>query len=145
MVKEIKNINDFREAIGNTGLVIIDFFAKWCRPCMQFTPKLEKMAEKYSNVGFYKINVDTEDTEGICSACDINLLPTFCLFVSGVYVTKMTGADDAKLEKLIIENLPKNVVVPQDTGVLQDAAVPENAVCELDQEPMNEAITDKID
>ena len=110
MVQEIKNLEDFTKAIGdkNTGFVVIDFYADWCGPCKMIAPKFAKMAVKYPSVAFYKLNSDTEQTADIVSACQVNALPTFCLFSGGQFVTKMTGANDAELEEMIVSNMSKN-------------------------------------
>lgn len=110
MVKEIQNIDDFKSAIssGKTGLVVIDFYADWCGPCKMIAPKYAKLAEKYPNIGFYKLNSDKNETAKICEICEISALPTFCFFKGGKYLTKMVGANDSNLENIIIQNLPKN-------------------------------------
>ncbi len=40
---------------------IIDFYADWCGPCRQLSPRLEAMAKKYADkIDVYKVNVDNE-------------------------------------------------------------------------------------
>jgi thioredoxin 1 len=115
MVQEIKNLDDFTSSVGNenTGLIVIDFYADWCGPCKMIAPKYAKLAEKYQNVQFYKLNSDNGDTANVVTACEITSLPTFCFFKGGKYVTKLIGANDAKLEKILMDNLPKNNVETQ--------------------------------
>ena len=37
--------------------MVISFFATWCVPCRKEIPELEELAEKYTDVKFYLINV----------------------------------------------------------------------------------------
>ncbi len=37
--------------------VVISFFATWCVPCRKEIPELETLAEKYTDIKFYLINV----------------------------------------------------------------------------------------
>lgn len=107
-IEEIKTIDQFTSTIGNndTGLVVVDFFADWCGPCKRIAPAFAKLAEKYQNVGFYKINTDNLDIAKVVEICDIKSLPTFCLFRGGKYITRMLGSNDKDLEKMIVQNLP---------------------------------------
>jgi thioredoxin 1 len=111
MVNEIKNLQDFTQAVGNneTGLVVIDFYGQWCPPCKMIAPKFVKISEKYPNVGFYKLDVDIPDVNKIVEACAISSLPTFCFFDKGVYLTRIIGADDIQIENIIKQNLPKKI------------------------------------
>ena len=107
MVKEIKNLQDFAQAVGNTetGLVIIDFYGQWCPPCKMIAPKYVTLSEKYPDVGFYKLDVDLPDVRQIATTCEIRSLPTFCFFRGGIYFTRMIGANDVQLEVMINQNL----------------------------------------
>ena len=103
MTKKINNIDEFDQAINNDTyqLAVIDFFGTWCRPCMNIAPFYQKLAEKYQNVGFYKINVDEPHTKEILKTCEISVYPTFCIFCMGKYITKVEGADPGLLESTI--------------------------------------------
>lgn len=107
MIIEIKNLQDFTQAIGNenTELIIIDFYSEWCSPCKIIAPKFVKLSEKYPNVGFYKLNTDEQEICEIVDVCEITSLPTFCFFNKGKYITKTIGANDAQLENVLLYNL----------------------------------------
>lgn len=104
MVKEIKTIENFAEIISNqeTSFTVIDFFADWCGPCKKIAPFIDKLADKYPTVSFYKINSDKEELALVCNACKISALPTFCFFRNGKYITNITGANEQNLEDKII-------------------------------------------
>jgi thioredoxin 1 len=106
MVHEIKTLVDFATSIGDksTGLVVIDFHAKWCGPCKMIAPKYQALSEKYTDVLFCKIDCDVQELREACDACNISSMPTFCFFRKGKYVAKMVGANADNLEKLIIQH-----------------------------------------
>ena len=57
--------------------VIIDFYADWCGPCKRIAPEFEKLAEKYTDVVFLKVNVD--NSEKLSEFYSVSALPTFVL------------------------------------------------------------------
>lgn len=107
MIKEIKNLDDFSDAISKekTGLIVIDFYTDWCGPCKMIAPKYAKLAEKYPNVTFYKLNAGDQNMEVIINACEISGLPTFCFFKNGTYINRLVGANDTQLENILLNNL----------------------------------------
>ena len=80
---------------------IVDFYADWCRPCMQLKPVTEKLAAKYKGqLIIYKIN--TDKAQDICQALDISAIPTLFFFKPNAQPNKMVGAPtEAELEKTI--------------------------------------------
>lgn len=84
---------------------IVDFYADWCRPCMQLKPITEKLAEKYKGqLIIYKVNVDK--AEDICQSLGIQSIPTLFFFKPNTQPGKMVGApSEAELEKAIQEFL----------------------------------------
>ena len=61
MVAIIRTKEEHDAAIKAGGLVVVDYFAKWCGPCVMMAPHFEAAAAKYPNAHFYKIDVDDAD------------------------------------------------------------------------------------
>jgi thioredoxin len=91
---------------GNTPCMV-DFYADWCRPCMQLKPATERLAEKYKGrFIIYKVNVDKAND--ICHALEINSIPTLFFFKPNTQPAKMVGApSEAELDKMIEEFIEK--------------------------------------
>ena len=55
--------SNFDETIANNEIVIIDFWAPWCGPCLQFAPTFKETSEKVDGVAFAKINTEDENNK----------------------------------------------------------------------------------
>jgi thioredoxin 1 len=64
---------NFKETIENNPFVIVDFWAKWCDPCVAFTPTFEAAAEKNPDIVFGM--VDTEADPEIGEYFEVNQIP----------------------------------------------------------------------
>jgi thioredoxin len=90
---------------GNTA-VIVDFYAKWCGPCVQLLPIMEKMANEYEgDLTIYKVDVDKE--KDLATAFKIQGLPAMLCFSStGSHVRRYNGLpSEADLRTIIEEEL----------------------------------------
>ncbi|XP_063682706.1 uncharacterized protein LOC134817494 [Bolinopsis microptera] len=90
-------------------LIVVDFFATWCGPCVRIAPKLEEMSksEDYKDsVLFLKVDVDAANE--ISEKFKIQAMPTFILFKDGQKVDEMMGANEAKLKAFINKYLGNN-------------------------------------
>jgi thioredoxin 1 len=82
---------NFRDVVSGNRLVLVDFWAPWCGPCLMVAPVIEELASKYSGrVVFGKLNVD----ENPQAAADfmVAAIPTLILFKDGVEVERLVGA-----------------------------------------------------
>lgn len=87
-VKEVTE-KSFEKNISK-GVVIVDFWATWCRPCLMQAPIFEEAAkEMKGKVAFLKIDVDK--AKNIASKYRISSIPTLIVFKDGKEVTRTMG------------------------------------------------------
>ena len=93
-----------KEAIASGKVVVIDFWATWCGPCIKLGPVVEELAEKYADRGVVvgKINID-EDSE-IVSENRVSNIPTVLFFKDGEVKARSVGL--VKLSDLESHLLP---------------------------------------
>lgn len=80
----------FEEAVVRDGIVLVDFWAAWCGPCLQFAPIFEAASQNHPDVTFGK--VDTETERVLAASAHITSIPTLMAFRDGVLVHRQAGA-----------------------------------------------------
>ena len=65
-VIDIETVEEFEKVVFGSKLVVVDFYADWCKACVPYGKELEKVAEnkKYSDVVFVKVKVDLKNNDG---------------------------------------------------------------------------------
>jgi len=73
------------DIINKNELVLIDFWAEWCPPCLMQGEEIEKngnqIVEKYPTLKLCKMNVDTD--KGISNNLNIEYIPEIVIFYKG--------------------------------------------------------------
>ena len=78
------------ENFSREGLVLIDFFAEWCMPCVMMSPILEDLNEEFDGkIKIGKINVD--DNSEISEKFGISSIPTFILLKDGKEIKRINN------------------------------------------------------
>lgn len=87
MVKHINEKEFEDEVLKEKGLVVVDFFANWCRPCSMLAPLLEEIQEEMKNIKIVKVNID--ENQKVAKDYRITNIPTIKIFKNGEeYITK---------------------------------------------------------
>ena len=90
-VVHIENDADFApEVLQAKGLVLVDFWASWCGPCMMMAPVLEELDKAYPAVTVAKVNVD--ELGELAMQYSIDSIPAFLLFEGGKVTKRAIGA-----------------------------------------------------
>ena len=94
--------DEFHEVVNNSNdIVVVNFFAEWCMPCLMLAPVIEELAEKIDKVKFTKINVD--DNTELAKNFRVSNIPCIVVFKKGEEIHRMVGAQTADVieEKIL--------------------------------------------
>ena len=92
---------DFEAALVEAGsaLVVVDFFAEWCKPCKRIAPLLDQLASTHANrpdkIKFFKVDVD--QSRELSAAQGVRSMPTIQFFRNGEKVHEIVGGDVAAI------------------------------------------------
>ena len=106
-VKKIANPKEWEENIGKSEgkLIVVDFFATWCGPCVRAAPVFAQLSIDMENdpIEFWKVDVDQASV--ISRAEGISCMPTFKFFRTEGGKLKplevVQGFNEAKIKSLI--------------------------------------------
>ncbi len=95
--------DNFESTINNNDIIIVDYWASWCGPCVGFAPVFEKASEKYPQIVFAKVN--TEEEQEIAGSFGIRSIPTIMVFRENVMLYNEAGALSAPAFEKLIEQI----------------------------------------
>ncbi|GER56737.1 thioredoxin-like protein [Striga asiatica] len=88
-------------ALELSRLAVVYFTAVWCGPCRYIGPACERLASKFRNVMFLK--VDVNEAKGVAAEWNVGSIPSFHLWECGVTVDQVTDCNMYSLEKKIAQ------------------------------------------
>lgn len=89
MVTKALTFDDFFAYVAS-GVVVVDFYAKWCEPCQRFMKVLPRLEAKLAG----KATVGTVDVDAqplLTQTYDVIKVPTFVVFKDGQEVHRWEG------------------------------------------------------
>lgn len=118
---------NFDHVIANNTLVFIDFWAKWCGPCLSFAPIYEQVAQKFPDVIFAKVDIETEPE--LAADFNIRSIPKLLVIKQKIVIFAEAGL------------LPANALIALvEQGKVVDVSSLQN---EIDQQEKNEDTFEK--
>ena len=105
-------------------LVVVEFYATWCKPCMDAVPRWKALHARHRNDGLRLIVVNTRDPQGRCVSPGWNPNDLVC-DEAGVLSKQWGGGKDLELPSAFLWSWQGNLLV--ERGHVQDV---ERAVAE---------------
>jgi thioredoxin 1 len=85
------DLNFKSEILDSDKVVLVDFWATWCGPCMMLGPVIEELAGDYEGKAVIaKLNVD--ENSAIAAQYGIRSIPSLLIFKNGQVVDQMVGS-----------------------------------------------------
>ena len=89
------------DAIIQKGIVVVDFYADWCGPCVNLGAVIEQVASEFKDVIFLKIDVDQFKE----LSAEIRSIPVLVFYKNGREIKRVTGSKSKKELRELINSL----------------------------------------
>lgn len=95
----------FDEIVAECGaqrLVVVDWFAPWCGPCRMISPVFERLASRFSDVTFIKVDTEASPANAqLAAENQITAYPTFHFILNRSVKHSFSGSNATAIEASI--------------------------------------------
>lgn len=103
-METVLNDTNFQsEVLDAEGLVLVDFFARWCGPCKMLSPHIDALAEQYPDLKVCRLDVDEATATAI--RYNVSSIPALLYFRNGEVVETLVGYRSAEELSEVTEGL----------------------------------------
>jgi thioredoxin 1 len=88
-VDEVTDTTFVDEVLGSSEVVIVDFWAPWCKPCDAIEPHLRALADEH---GLRLVRLNVDENIAVPARFGVLALPTVMLFADGEPKATVHGA-----------------------------------------------------
>jgi len=100
---QVVEADDFA-TVTQSGVVLVDFFAVWCRPCRMQLPILEQLAPDFEGRARI-IKVDTDRAQSVAVRFGVQSIPTLIVLKDGEKVAQFVGVQQAETLRAALEKV----------------------------------------
>jgi len=90
-MKQINKTSFKNEVSDFKGVVVADFFAKWCNPCKMLSPILEEMDKENKDSAVKYVKVDVDEEQELAELYGVMSIPTVIFFKNGQLINQRIG------------------------------------------------------
>jgi thioredoxin 1 len=90
--RQVENVDLIRleELINTHGIIVVDFWAPWCAPCLSFADVFNQVAQEEEQIHFAKMNVSEASPE-VMDTLGIRSIPHLMIFKQGLAIFSEAG------------------------------------------------------
>ncbi len=93
---------DTVSSVAGNQMLVLDFYADWCRPCKILAPAIEELAGEYKGKArFFRVNVDT--SPALSRAFGVQGIPYVVFMKNGQLVYALRGIHPAEIYKKVLD------------------------------------------
>ena len=95
----------FGKLIQGENAVVVDFYAKWCAPCLKMMPMVDKLSNEYK-CKVTVLKVEADGNQAVLQKYEIDEIPSFLVFQKGKLLLKTSGfREESQLKELFDQSL----------------------------------------
>ena len=112
--------------LDNKEYIFFYFGAKWCKPCQEILPQLEKLEGELNEkmIQFFKVDIDHKENSPICNKCKIKVVPSFLIFKDRNFLDRRKGNNINNIRQMIMNQLFPTVNQRSNEGILDKSLYP---------------------
>ena len=109
--RQIENVDFLRleELINTKVIIVVDFWAPWCAPCLSFAEIFKQVAEEEETVHFVKMNI-AEASPEVMETLGILSIPHLMIFKQGMVIFSEAGTMPYTVLKDLVQQAQSLVI-----------------------------------
>ena len=97
----------FDKLVKENKILITDFWASWCGPCLQIAPILEELSDELKSKGVVIAKHNIDEELNVPTKFSVKGIPTMIFFVNGEQKAVKVGASN---KADLVDVLTKNII-----------------------------------